>query len=74
MPHTHIHFQITIAFSEDTSMGGAYIGQILSAAEVMQSFNFSQSLGQSFRGVFGVLCADQTLKCSAPISFENSEK
>jgi hypothetical protein len=69
----HIRFQITITFSEDTSMGGAYIGQILSAAEVMQSFNFSQSLGQAFRGVLEVLWTAQSLKCSAPIFFEKSE-
>ena len=63
MPHTHIHFQITITFSEDTSMGGADIGQILTATEVMQSFNFSQSLGQDFRGLLGMFWAD--------LNFEN---
>jgi len=54
---TNAYFQITITFSEDTNMGGAYLGQLFSAAEVKKSFNFSQSLGEAFRGLLGSECS-----------------
>jgi hypothetical protein len=63
---TNAYFQITITFSEETNMGGAYLGQLFSPTEVEKSFNFSQSLGEAFRGLLGsVLGMIQTFKCSA---------
>jgi hypothetical protein len=50
---TNAYFQITITFSEETNMGGAYLGQLFSPTEVEKSFNFSQSLGEAFRGLLG---------------------
>jgi len=54
--------QISVKFSENTNMGGSFVGQFLDQFQVRQIFNFSQEPGLAMTGpVFSyhsVFCAE----------------